>query len=93
MAATSSQHSCLFCGQPIEPRGLDPLTAVVSVAVPPEPDAATAADRVRRRRPGPRWWRRPPGQYWMHESCLRQHAHPSVQLQFLEALDPPPRDR
>jgi hypothetical protein len=74
-------HVCLFCGGTVARTGNDPCSAVLSVAEPGEPDEA-AVDRGGRRRPA--WWRRPPGQYWMHASCLRAAAHPSVPLHFLD---------
>jgi len=86
-------HTCLFCGEPIAPDGVDPLTAVISAAPRAGSDPDAAADRPKRRRPGPRWWEQPPGQYRMHAACLRRHAHPSTALQFLDIVEPRPYDR
>jgi hypothetical protein len=90
---TEGLHRCLFCGEPVAPDGVDPLTAVISVAPRSGSDPEAAADRPARRRPGPRWWQQPPGQYWMHSACLRRHAHASTRLEFLDITEPRPRER
>ena len=90
--ATAS-HVCLLCGRPVQARGVEPLSAVLSVAAHEASAPDPTPGRPRRRRPGLRWWERPPGQYWLHVACLREHAHPSVPLQFLDIVEPPPRER
>jgi hypothetical protein len=89
---TPTRHTCLFCGEPIAPDGVDPLTAVIAAAPRARSDPDAAA-RPERRRPGARWWEQPPGQYWMHAACLRRHAHPSTALQFLDIVEPRPYER
>jgi hypothetical protein len=70
---------CLVCGESIEQTRVAPCSAV---------PAASWRDQENLKPPGgktqTRWWRRPPGQYWMHAACLRIAAHPSVPLQFLD---------
>jgi hypothetical protein len=75
-------HFCLFCGEAIEPSNLDPCSAVISAS---SPDGADNAGRRPKRSPS--WWKRPPGQYWMHSACLRNAAHPSVPLHFLDSAE------
>ncbi len=77
----AERHVCLFCGQPIAPSAVDPCSAVLSAALPDGPEAA------RGHRKQSAWWRRPPGQYWMHADCLRGVAHPSVPLHFLDVAE------
>ena len=80
--AVPDRHPCLFCGEPIEPTEIDPCTAVFA--------ASGREDPLEAKRRGSRsspWWRRPPGQYWVHAACLRSAAHPTVPLYFLDLTE------
>ncbi|MEZ5145398.1 MAG: hypothetical protein R2726_23235 [Acidimicrobiales bacterium] len=81
----AGQHVCLLCGAAIEPTDVDPLTAVITAA--PSADERSAERPRGARRPATTWWRRPPGQYWLHAACLRQAAHPTVPLPFLDVAE------
>lgn len=76
--------TCLLCGEPIARSAVDPCSAVLSAR---RPDRAPGEPGGRRHRSAAAWWRRPPGQYWMHAACLRRAAHPSVPLRFLDAAE------
>jgi hypothetical protein len=73
-------HVCLFCGESIERTKVDPCTAVFAVSPPEEPERTRGARK-------PSWWKRPPGQYWLHGACLRRATHPSVPLHFLDLAE------
>lgn len=75
-------HVCLFCGGSIEQTKLDPCSAVLAASWRDQ-----GFDKTRGARRSSAWWRRPPGQYWMHAACLRRAAHPSVPLHFLDLAE------
>lgn len=81
-AGARTTQSCLFCGEPIEPTAVDPCSAVLTAA-----PRAGEPEPARGRGARAKWWRRPPGVYWMHAACLRRAAHPSVALAFLDLAE------